>query len=184
LRYFLELERVQNVRIPDKTQDEQPMNRRKQVLAGAAAILAAAFSSSLLMSREKPAAAAQKSAAQAQAPAQSNVERGRYLVEDVAMCEECHTPRDANGNLDESRRLQGAQIWIMPVHANPNWANNAPPLAGFGGYTDEQGADILEHGAGPNGETIREPMHIYHMNHADAQAIIAYLRSLPAAFPQ
>ena len=121
---------------------------------------------------KKPAAALRKAAAQA--PAQSNVDRGRYLVEDVAMCEECHTPRDANGNLDESRRLQGAQIWIMPVHANPNWANNAPPLAGFGGYSDEQGEDVLEKGVGPNGETIRQPMHIYHMNHADAQAIIAY----------
>ena len=158
------------------------MNRRKQIIAGAAVVLLAAFSSSLLMSRVKP-AAAQKAAAQAAAP-QSNVERGRYLVEDVAMCEECHTPRDANGNLDESRRLQGAQIWIVPVHTDTNWANSAPPLAGFGGYTDEQGVDILEKGVGPNGETIRRPMHIYHMNHADAQAIIAYLRSLPAAFPQ
>jgi mono/diheme cytochrome c family protein len=156
------------------------MNRRKQVIACSAVMMAAAFSASLLSSREKP--AAQKNAAPA--AAQSAVERGRYLVEDVAMCEECHTPRDAGGNLDESRRLQGAQIWIMPVHANPNWANNAPPLAGFGGYTDEQGQDVLEKGVGPNGETIRQPMHIYHMNHADAQAIIAYLRSLSSAYPQ
>jgi mono/diheme cytochrome c family protein len=156
------------------------MNRRKQVIVCAAVVMAAAFSSSLLMSREKPAAAAQKSAA----PAQSNIDHGRYLVEDVAMCEECHTPRDMNGNLDESRRLQGAQIWIMPVHSNPNWANNAPPLAGFGEYSDQQGEDVLERGIGPNGETIRQPMHIYHMNHADAQAIIAYLRSLSAAYPQ
>ena len=156
------------------------MNRRKQVIACSAVMMAAAFSASLLSSREKP--AAQKNAASA--AAQSAVERGRYLVEDVAMCEECHTPRDAGGNLDESRRLQGAQIWIMPVHANPNWANNAPPLAGFGGYTDEQGQDVLEKGVGPNGETIRQPMHIYHMNHADAQAIIAYLRSLSSAYPQ
>ena len=160
------------------------MNRRKQVLAAAAVVLAAAFSSSLLMSREKPAAAAQKAAAPAQAPAQSNVERGRYLVEDVAMCEECHTPRDESGALDESRRLQGAPIWIVPVHANSNWAMNAPPLAGFGGYTDDQGEAVLERGAGPNGLQVRQPMHIYHMNHADAQAIIAYLRSLPASYPQ
>ena len=100
------------------------------------------------------------------------------------MCEECHTPRDSAGNLDESRRLQGAQIWIMPVHANPNWANNAPALAGFGGYSDDQGEAVLEKGVGPNGESIRQPMHIYHMNHADAQAIIAYLRSLSSAYPQ
>jgi mono/diheme cytochrome c family protein len=163
------------------------MNRRKQVIVCAAVAMGAAFSASLLSSREKPTAAQVRSAAQknsAPAPAQGAVERGRYLVEDVAMCEECHTPRDAEGNLDESRRLQGAQIWIVPVHSNPNWANNAPPLAGFGGYTDQQGEDVLERGVGPNGETIRQPMHIYHMNHADAQAIIAYLRSLPSAYPQ
>ena len=158
------------------------MNRRKTVIVCAAVVMIAAFSASLLSSREKPPAAPQKSAAQA--PEQSSVDRGRYLVENVAMCEECHTPRDAGGNLDESRRLQGAQIWIMPVHANPNWAMNAPALAGFGGYSDEQGAAVLEKGLGPNGVPIRPPMHIYHMNHADAQAIIAYLRSLSSAYPQ
>jgi mono/diheme cytochrome c family protein len=149
----------------------------------AVVLLAAGFGYARLSTRQSVLAAPQKSATPAAAP-QGEVERGRYLVEDVAMCEECHTPRDASGNLDESRRLQGAQIWIMPVHQNPNWANNAPPLAGFGAYTDEQGAAILEKGVGPNGEAIREPMHIYHMNHADAQAIIAYLRSLSAAYPQ
>jgi mono/diheme cytochrome c family protein len=145
-------------------------------------LLAAGFGASRLSSRESSPLAPQKNAAPA-AP-QSPIDRGRYLVEDIAMCEECHTPRDAAGNLDESRRLQGAQIWIMPVHANPNWAMNAPGLAGFGGYTDDQGVAILEKGMGPNGEAIRQPMHIYHMNHADAQAIIAYLRSLSSAYPQ
>ncbi len=105
------------------------MNRRKQVIVCAAVVMVAAFSASLLSSvRSQPAAPRR---VRRTAPAQSAVERGRYLVEDVAMCEECHTPRDAEGNLDESRRLQGAQIWIMPVHANPNWAMNAPALAGF-----------------------------------------------------
>jgi len=152
-----------------------------KVASCAVVLLAAGFGASRLsLGQSKP--APQKNAAPA-AP-QSSIDRGRYLVENVAMCEECHTPRDAGGNLDESRRLQGAQIWIVPVHANPNWANNAPALAGFGGYSDEQGEDVLEKGVGPNGEAIREPMHIYHMNHADAQAIIAYLRSLSSAYPQ
>jgi hypothetical protein len=61
---------------------------------------------------------------------------------------------------------------------------NAPALAGFSGYTEEQGAQILEQGVGPNGLAIRQPMHIYHMNHADALAIMAYLRSLPGTYPQ
>jgi mono/diheme cytochrome c family protein len=143
--------------------------------------LAAGLGASRLFSREGAAPAQKPAAPQAQPGA---VDRGKYLVENVAMCEECHTPRDSAGNLDESRRLQGAQIWIMPVHANPNWANNAPALAGFGGYSDDQGEAVLEKGVGPNGESIRQPMHIYHMNHADAQAIIAYLRSLSSAYPQ
>jgi hypothetical protein len=145
-------------------------------------VLAVGLGVSYLFSRESSAQAAQKPAT---APAaQSSVDRGQYLVENVAMCEECHTPRDAKGGIDESRRLQGAPIWIVPVRPDPNWAMNAPPLAGFAGYTDEQGSQILEHGVGPNGVAIRQPMHIYHMNHADALAIMAYLRSLPAAYPQ
>jgi mono/diheme cytochrome c family protein len=30
----------------------------------------------------------------------SEIERGRYLVEEVAKCAECHTPRNARGELD------------------------------------------------------------------------------------
>lgn len=121
-----------------------------------------------------------KQASSKEAPSKSgDVERGRYLVEEVAKCPECHTPRDANGQPDRSRWLQGSPIWITPVHPDSNWANYAPALAGFPSFSDEQGEQILEKGIGPNGLPIRAPMHIYHMNHADAMAIIAYLRSLP-----
>lgn len=113
--------------------------------------------------------------------APADIARGRYLVEQVAMCGECHTPRDADGNLDPSRWLEGARIWIEPVHTMYNWAEWAPRLAGLPSYTDEQAEDVLEKGIGPNGAPIRPPMHLYHMNHADAVAIITYLRSLRAA---
>jgi mono/diheme cytochrome c family protein len=112
---------------------------------------------------------------------QSQVKRGKYLVEEVARCTECHTPRDAQGNLDNSRALQGAPVWIVPVHPDHNWAQQAPPLAGFAAYTDSDGEAILEQGRDPNGEVIRPPMHIYHLNHEDAVAIIAYLKSVPAS---
>lgn len=109
----------------------------------------------------------------------TEIERGRYLVEDVAMCTECHTPRNARGELDRNAWLQGAPVWIRPVKPIPNWADNVPALAGFPSFTDEQGERVLEKGTGPEGEVLRPPMHIYHMNHADAHAIIAYLKSLP-----
>jgi hypothetical protein len=108
----------------------------------------------------------------------SEIERGRYLVEEVAKCAECHTPRNERGELDRDAWLQGAPIWIMPVRPIPNWAERAPSLRGFCSYTEAQGERILEKGTGPEGETLRPPMHIYHMKHEDAKAIIAYLSSL------
>jgi hypothetical protein len=157
------------------------MNVNGRLALGLTILAAAAACAALLASRSTAARQAQKPATQAAAP-KGDVARGQYIVEDVAMCEECHTPRDENGNLDESRRLEGAPIWIQPVHQMTDWANRAPGLAGFVGFTDAQGEDILERGIGPNGIAIQPPMHIYHMNQADALAVIAYLRSLPAVY--
>jgi len=109
------------------------------------------------------------------------VERGRYLVEEVAKCTECHTPREANGDLKQDAWLQGAPIWIMPVKPIRNWADQAPPLAGLPSFTEEQVERVLEKGTGPQGEVLRPPMHIYHMKHEDAKAITAYLKSLARA---
>ena len=112
-------------------------------------------------------------------PQNADVERGRYLVEEVAKCPECHTPRDSSGNLDRGAWLQGAPIWIQPVQHIQNWADQAPALAGLPSFTDEEMERVLEKGIGPEGEALRPPMHTYHMAPADAKAIIAYLKSLP-----
>ena len=158
------------------------MNSIHRCVLCAAICITVSLGASRLFSGERAAQGALKNPNQ---PAQSaDVERGRYLVEDVAMCEECHTPRDSAGNLDESRRLQGAPIWITPVRRTTNWAMRAPALAGFGEFTEEQGEQVLEKGVGPNGLPIQPPMHIYHMSHPDAQAVIAYLRSLPGSYPE
>jgi mono/diheme cytochrome c family protein len=117
------------------------------------------------------------------APTGSNaqVERGRYLVEDVAMCGECHSPRDDQGQLDHSRWLEGAPVWFSPNQTYRDWAYRAPPLAGQGSFTDADMTMVLEKGLQPTGRAIRPPMHVYHMNHEDATAIMAYLKSLPPA---
>ncbi len=117
---------------------------------------------------------------QSEKPAEKNeIEKGRYLVEEVAKCGECHTPRNAKGELDQQAWLQGASIWIEPVRPIQNWADRVPPIAGLPGLTEEQAERVLEKGIGPQGETLRPPMHIYHMKHTDAKAIVAYLNSLP-----
>src|SRR5271167_5276645 len=40
----------------------------------------------------------------------TDVARGKYLVESVAVCGQCHTPTDGNGNPDRSRWLQGSSV--------------------------------------------------------------------------
>jgi len=124
-------------------------------------------------------ARAQRTAGAQSTTDRGDVERGKYLVENVAMCGECHTPRDTRGNLKTDAWLQGASTWIRPVAPIQPWADSVPPLAGMPSFTDEQFATILEKGTGPEGEALRPPMHIYHMHHEDVKAIIAYLKSLP-----
>ena len=126
----------------------------------------------------------QRSSTQSSATSKENeIARGQYLVEEVARCPDCHTPHLPDGRLDRSHWLQGGPIWIMPVNSNQSWTLQAPDLADFP-YTDQQAEDILERGIGTNGIPIQPPMHTYHLHHADAVAIIAYLRSLPPTLGQ
>ena len=157
--------------------------------AMAALIFAAGFSTAMLLStgsnhsvalaqNNPPAKTQNASPANANAD-KGEVDRGRYLVEEVAKCAECHTPRNERGELRADAWMKGASIWIKPVAPIPNWGMNVPALAGWPSFTEAQGERILEQGTGPEGEDLRPPMHIYHMNHSDAKAIIAYLRTLP-----
>jgi hypothetical protein len=125
--------------------------------------------------------AAQRPVGQAAVAAAGNVQRGQYLVENVAMCGECHTPRDSQGQIDNARWLEGAPMWFTPVVSQPDWAYRAPALAGLPSFTDADMSMILEKGLQPTGRPIRPPMHVFHMTHEDTMAVIAYLRSLPAA---
>src|ERR1700733_12090593 len=85
----------------------------------------------------------QKSGKQSLAtPRENEIERGRYLVNELARCSDCHTPRDSNGALGRSAWLQGAPIWVMPAQSKETWAMSAPGLVGFP-YSDQQAQDIL-----------------------------------------
>jgi mono/diheme cytochrome c family protein len=105
--------------------------------------------------------------------------RGKYIVEQVAMCVECHTPRDDNGRLLRNRYLEGAPV---PVKAPPfpkiSWALRAPAIAGLPGYTAEQGIRLLTKGVTADGRYPSAPMPSFRLTRADAEAVVAYLKSL------
>jgi mono/diheme cytochrome c family protein len=104
--------------------------------------------------------------------------RGKYLVENVGMCADCHTPRGPGGVFDQSRWLQGSVLGFAPTVPMPAWAEAAPPIAGLPAYTDEQALAFLTTGKTISGQPLRPPMPPYRFNTEDAEAVLVYLRSL------
>jgi mono/diheme cytochrome c family protein len=127
------------------------------------------------------AAAAQGGAAQvgAQAKAGSgSVDHGRYLVERVVHCAECHSSRDADGNIIPETRFKGGPMVVRPPWPM-DWPTAFPRIAGLPGYTDEQATRLLTQGAiKRDGTQLRAPMPRFRMTPQDAADVIAFLRTL------
>jgi hypothetical protein len=107
-----------------------------------------------------------------------NVEHGRYLAEHVAMCIECHSARDAEGNIVQREKYLGGSIPFAPPWPN-DWAMRAPRNRGLVGYDDKAALRLLTQGAiGRDGHQLRPPMPRFRMTRQDAADVIAFLRSL------
>jgi hypothetical protein len=106
------------------------------------------------------------------------VARGEYLVHGIAMCQECHTPRDEEGELVLDQLLMGAAMPVLPPAFVDRWGRRAPAIAGLPGYSDEDAVRLLTQGVTRRGTLPRPPMPKYRFSEDDARAVIAYLRSL------
>ena len=109
---------------------------------------------------------------------QSNPERGKYLAENVAMCIQCHTPRDEKGNLLHSQEFQGAPVPFLSPYPDSRWANTAPSIAGLPQYTSNEAVKLLTSGVARTGTFLRAPMPQFRMNEGDARDIVAYLKTI------
>lgn len=105
--------------------------------------------------------------------------RGAYLVNGVAHCDACHTPRNFLLAQENDHPLQGGQLehW----HA-ANLGSNLG--AGIGGWSDQDIVDYLRTGrnvhasaSGMMGQVVVNSTS--HMTDADRHAIAIYLRGLP-----
>jgi mono/diheme cytochrome c family protein len=107
------------------------------------------------------------------------LKRGAYLVNNVAQCGNCHTPRNAKGELDTTRHLQGAPIWFKSTQIKfEKWEDAAPDLT-TSGLTSRWGEEKLVKFLSTGGQADA-PMPVFKLAVADARAVVAYLRSLPA----
>ncbi len=114
------------------------------------------------------------------APQAAAVARGEYLTRHVAMCVQCHTPRDADGSLIESKAFSGASIPVASPYGNQQWAFAAPRIAGLGGFTEDQIVALLTIGQAAGREKPKPPMPPFRLSREDAQAVVAYLRTVPS----
>jgi D-sorbitol dehydrogenase (acceptor) len=99
------------------------------------------------------------------------VEYGKSLVKEVANCGDCHTPRAAGGGLDQSRWLKGA----LPPKASPDLTASSRLFLQWG----EKGmVKFLETGIDPAGRPAPSHMPAFKLRPHDAEAIVAYLRTV------
>lgn len=101
-------------------------------------------------------------------------QRGRYLVEAMGHCGECHTPRGWTGAMDLDRHLEGARLggYLAP-------SLKAEALAERG-WTREDLAHFLQHGMSPQGSVFNEMYPVMHhstryLTDEDLSAMATYL---------
>jgi mono/diheme cytochrome c family protein len=117
----------------------------------------------------------------------SGVQRGRYLVDHVALCSDCHTPRNFIGAPKQSLYLAGATEKNNPLgEAIPNITPDKE--TGIGEWRRQDIAELLITGVKPDGDNVQGLMaevihgttHGYkEMKKEDALAIADYLKSIP-----
>ena len=111
--------------------------------------------------------------------------RGAYLVEALAHCGECHTPRNLFQALDNRRKFAGAVTGGWRAY---NITSDT--MSGVGSWTEAALAHYLATGhaegrgtaAGPMGEAVE--LSLVHLTGEDIAAMVAYLRTItPIANP-
>jgi len=142
----------------------------------AAAVCAVAARGSAAQSQSQ--GASRPAATPAREPSVAAVQRGDYLTHHVAMCVECHSPRDRAGRMLSGEEFRGAPNPFPPPFPGVPWAIRSVNIRGLGGLPAEAVVRLLTTGIGRNGDPPDPPMPQFRMSAADAEAIVAYLRSL------
>jgi hypothetical protein len=104
--------------------------------------------------------------------------RGKYLVEDVGLCGDCHTPHNEKGEPVKEQWLQDTTLPFKPIVPMPVWADKSSNIAGLPRWEKDAAIKFMMTGIAYNGLPGRPPMPRYRFNQQDATAIVVYLKSL------
>ena len=108
----------------------------------------------------------------------SKIERGKYLAEEVAHCQVCHTRRLAGGELDRTAWLKGGVADI----SGAGLAGRAPDITSGGEiwkvWREDGMSRYLKTGKDPAGKSPGAHMPPYQLRPDDAEAVTSHLKSL------
>jgi mono/diheme cytochrome c family protein len=113
--------------------------------------------------------------------AQSPVERGKYLVNTIMTCQNCHTPKGERGAPIYERDLSSGLSWDEPPFKVTASNITQDKETGIGSWTDEQIKTALRKGQRPNGVQLAAimPYDFYEiLTDKDLNSIVAYLRTV------
>jgi mono/diheme cytochrome c family protein len=118
-------------------------------------------------------------------------ERGRYLVEAVTICFECHSERDYKrpGWPIQVGMAGGGRILWGEGSTEQLVAPNITPDkdTGIGGWKDEDIVHAISDGVGPGGRQLNPEMpyrYFRTLSERDLRSIVSYLRSIPSVSHQ
>lgn len=114
------------------------------------------------------------------------IERGRYLVNHVGICFDCHSERTPGYGLPFKQGGEGARgfVWTADLGFPGTLAasNITPdPETGLGDWTDGEILRAIREGVDRNGNALFPLMpykHLRSLSDEDGKAIVAYLRTL------
>ena len=118
-----------------------------------------------------------------QADLNDKLKRGFYLVT-IGHCMECHTPFAPPGGPDFANSLgKGGREFPGPWGISKSRNITSHKTAGIGDWTDAEIKAAITHGKRKDGTPLKGPMGFQYyakMTDADLDAVIAYLRTVPA----
>lgn len=116
-------------------------------------------------------------------PDASRMARGKYLMEGILACANCHGVRDEKGRIIPDKGLAGGFHIVEPMfdaHV-PNISND--PDTGVGKWTDAQLGKAIREGVRPDGSILSPlmPVEYYRkLSDEDLAAVILYMRTQPS----
>jgi mono/diheme cytochrome c family protein len=109
------------------------------------------------------------------------IERGRYIVRDLAPCAGCHV-----STADRSAYMEGVDValaggFVFDIPPGRFYTLNLTPDAdtGLGRVSDGAIARALRHGVGHDGRALLPFMEMQGLADDDLEAVVSYLRTLP-----